>query len=66
MIVRTENQQKELFKHFQEKVVQYLMKDYNKGQDVLTIIKFITDVNSDKWSRADLAYDVTVMYVNKY
>ena len=40
----------DLFNHFHEKVVQCVMVNYNKGRNIVPIIKLINDVDSDKWA----------------
>ena len=50
MRVKTEKKQNKLFKTFHEKVVQYVMENYNKGCDMFPIINLITDTDSDKWA----------------
>ena len=54
------------FNHFHEKVVQCVMVNYNKGRNIVPIIKLINDVDSDKWATDNPKEDVKEMQVKRY
>ena len=42
------------------------MANYNKGHEIMTIIKLITDVDSNKWEMDETSDYMTVTQVKRY
>ena len=46
---KSENRTKDSMKLFQNKIASYVLREYKKGRDIVTIIKKIEEVDTSKW-----------------